>query len=135
MANRDPFTTALKTKLDAELKDDEILEEVAEACGDLLERGSFVYPDTKHVLLKALAFSLVLLDKEGLEKKKEHLFKNKKSMDRFSKLVKVCLSFSFSSLFFSPHQSFFLWPGHSCRPPLWRCEHHSRVHPEEGQAH
>jgi hypothetical protein len=105
LANRDPFTTALKTKLDAELKDDEVLEEVAEACGDLLERGSFVYPDTKHVLLKALAFSLVLLDKEGLEKKKEHLFKNKKSMDRFSKLVKVCPP-NFSSLFF-PLQHFF----------------------------
>jgi len=99
LANRDPFTTALKTTLDAGLKDDDILEEAAEACADLLENQTYIYPESKHVLLKALAFCLVLLDKEGVEKKKEHLFKNKKSMDRFTKLIKVCCQWSLGEVF------------------------------------
>jgi len=89
LANRDTFTTALKTALDASVKDDDVLEDLAETCADLLEGRAYVYPETKHDLLKALAFALVLVDKEGLEKKKDHLFKNKKSMDRFVKLIKA----------------------------------------------
>lgn len=117
LANRDTFTTALKTAMDGSIKDDDVLEDLAETCGDLLENKAYVFPETKHDLLKALAFTLVLLDKEGIDKKKDHLFKNKKSMDKFIKVIKVgapkkdFLSFSFlDSRFFLFFQS--PQPGH-----------------------
>jgi len=54
LATRDYLTSELKKALDAAKGTEETLEDFVELCAELLENKSYVYPETKHILLKVI---------------------------------------------------------------------------------
>ena len=87
LGTQNVFALKLKEKFNQVQGSDEILVDLANYCLSMYERKQFVTPESKHMLLKAMAFTLYLLDQDGEDR--DITKKKRLKLDRFTKIFKV----------------------------------------------
>lgn len=128
LGNHDRFAAKLKEELANVKGFEDVLIDMANTCADMFENKMYVEPQSKHLLLKAMAFGLSLADQPGDEK---DITKRKKQLklDRFAKIIRAMpvvplfgdMSIKLSSLFAkTPHLSSMKWDTANDEPVLVR---------------